>query len=74
MEYVVKMTSYGMLYIPSFMKVGTCFEGILRFCLRNLKCCNVGITDDRDLRSGPVEMSSDGMICALSSMSIGSII
>jgi hypothetical protein len=49
MEYAVKMASYDMIYMSRFMGVGTCFEGILRFCLRNLKCCNVGITDDRDL-------------------------
>jgi hypothetical protein len=35
--------------VPSFMKFGTGAEAILRFCLRNLRGCSVGITDVRDL-------------------------
>jgi hypothetical protein len=41
--------SGSMTYIPSFMKIFTDIEGILRFCLSNLKDSNVGITDDRGL-------------------------
>jgi hypothetical protein len=48
MMYAVDMGSGGMVYIPSFMKIGTSVEAILRFCLRNLKGCNVCITDRRD--------------------------
>jgi hypothetical protein len=37
-----------MIYIPSFIKISTDIEGILRFCLSNQRGCNVGITDGRD--------------------------
>jgi hypothetical protein len=37
------------IYIPSFMKIGTDVQLILRSCLRNLRGSNVGITDGRDL-------------------------
>jgi hypothetical protein len=39
----------GITYIQSFMKSGTGVKAILRFCLRNLRGCNVGITDEKDL-------------------------
>jgi hypothetical protein len=48
MKYAVEVASCGMIYIPSFMKIGTGVQVILRFCLRNLRGCNVGITDGRD--------------------------
>jgi hypothetical protein len=32
--------------VPSFMKIGTGVQATLRFCLRNLRGCNVGITDE----------------------------
>jgi hypothetical protein len=32
-----------------FMKIGTGAQAILRFYLRNLRDCNVGITGGRDL-------------------------
>jgi hypothetical protein len=38
-----------MIYIPSLMKIGLGFQAVLRFSLRNLRGCNVGITDVRDL-------------------------
>jgi hypothetical protein len=34
---------------PSFMKIATGGKAMLKFCLRNLKGCNVDITDRRDL-------------------------
>jgi hypothetical protein len=45
MNNAVEMVSCSMMYIPSF----TGFKEILRFCLRNLRGCNVGITEGRDL-------------------------
>jgi hypothetical protein len=45
------MGSGGMIYIPSFKKIGKGVEGILSFYLSNLKGCIVGITYDRALRS-----------------------
>jgi hypothetical protein len=49
MEYVVEMASCGMIYIPSFMKISTDAQAILRFCLKNLRCCSVGFAYGRDL-------------------------
>jgi hypothetical protein len=45
----VEMGSVGMIYLPSFMKVGAGVQVILRFFLGDFKGCNVGITDGRDL-------------------------
>jgi hypothetical protein len=46
---IIDIGSGGVKYISGFKKIGTGVEGILRFCLSNLKGCNVGITDKRDL-------------------------
>jgi hypothetical protein len=51
MMYAVEIASCGMIYLQSFMKIATGVQEILRFCLRNLKGCNVDITGGRDLRS-----------------------
>jgi hypothetical protein len=48
MKYAVGIASCGMIYVPSFMKIGTGFQAILRFCPRNVRGSNVGITDGRD--------------------------
>jgi hypothetical protein len=48
MKYTAEMASDGLIYIPSFMKIGTGIQAILWFCL-NLRGCNVGITDGSDL-------------------------
>jgi hypothetical protein len=45
MNCAVEMASCGMIHIPSFMKIGTGVRAILRFCLGNLRDCNVAITD-----------------------------
>jgi hypothetical protein len=34
-----------MICVPSFIEFGGGVEGILRFCLKKLKGCNVDITD-----------------------------
>jgi hypothetical protein len=47
--YAVEIGSGGIIYIRSCIKIGTGIQAILRFCLSNLKVCNVGITDQRDL-------------------------
>jgi hypothetical protein len=52
--YAVEMGSGVIIYVSSFMKIGGGVEGILRFCLRNLKSCNAGITDERDLSISPL--------------------
>jgi hypothetical protein len=49
MKCSVEMGLGGIIYIPGFMKAGVSVGGILRFCLSNLKGCNVGIIDGRDL-------------------------
>jgi hypothetical protein len=38
-----------MIYVTRFMKIGTGVQAILRFCFRNLRGSNVGITGGRDL-------------------------
>jgi hypothetical protein len=52
--YAVEMASWGMIYFPSCMKTGTGVQAILTICLRNLKGCNIGITNGRDLQSTPL--------------------
>jgi hypothetical protein len=47
--YAVEMASCGMAYILSFMRTGRGIEAILRYCLINLRGCNVGVTEGRDL-------------------------
>jgi hypothetical protein len=48
MKYAVEMDSCGMIYIPSFTRIGTGVQAILRFFIRNVRGCNVHITDGRD--------------------------
>jgi hypothetical protein len=36
-------------HIPGFLKIGTGVQARLRFCIRNLRGCDVVITDGRDL-------------------------
>jgi hypothetical protein len=40
--------------IPTFAKTGTCVQAMLRFFLRNLKGCDVGIADGRDILITPL--------------------
>jgi hypothetical protein len=47
--YTVEMTLCGIIYLPSFMKIGIGIQAIIRVFYRNLMGCNVGITDGRDL-------------------------
>jgi hypothetical protein len=49
MKYTVEMALCGMIDIKSFMKIGTGVPKILKFGLRNLRGCNVGITDGKDV-------------------------
>jgi hypothetical protein len=49
MRYIVELASDGMIYIPSFMKIGSGIPAILRFYFINLNDCNIGITDGRKL-------------------------
>jgi hypothetical protein len=48
---VGEMASGGIIYTPSFMNNCTGVQAILRFRLKNLKDCDVGINGGRDLRS-----------------------
>jgi uncharacterized protein YraI len=52
------IASGGMIYLPRFMKIGTGVQATLRFCLRNSRGCNVGITDGRCFFNYAFEMSS----------------
>jgi hypothetical protein len=48
MKYTAEIASCGIIPVPSFLKIGTGVQAILRFFLRNLRGCNVGITDGRN--------------------------
>jgi hypothetical protein len=54
MKYAVEMASYTMVYILSFMEIGTDVQAILKFGLRNLRYFSVGIIDGRDLPITPL--------------------
>jgi hypothetical protein len=49
MKQAVGLASDGMIHVPSFIKVGTGVQAILRRFLINLRGCNIGITDGWDL-------------------------
>jgi hypothetical protein len=49
MNYTVDMSSCIMIYIPSLIKIVEGVQTILKFCLENLRRCNVGITGGRVL-------------------------
>jgi hypothetical protein len=51
MKYATEMAPCGMIYqyITGFMKTATSVTAILKSGLRNLRGCNVGITNVRDL-------------------------
>jgi hypothetical protein len=55
----VEMASCGIIYLPGSMKIATGVRAVLRVRLRNLKGCNVGITDGRDLRSAPLRWDQE---------------
>jgi hypothetical protein len=48
MKYAVEIATCYMIYVPSFVKIGTGVQTILRFCPKNLRGCNIGITDGRN--------------------------
>jgi hypothetical protein len=54
MKYAVEMVSCDMIHVPSFMKMDTGVQAIIRGCLENLRGCSAGITDGRDLRITPL--------------------
>jgi hypothetical protein len=49
MRRAVEISLCYIIYIPSLMKTGIDVQEILRFFLRNLRGCNVGIADGRGL-------------------------
>jgi hypothetical protein len=48
-KYAVEIGSGGMIYIPSLIKFGTGVQAILRVWFSNMKGCDVGIDNGRDL-------------------------
>jgi hypothetical protein len=53
--------------LSSFMKMGTGVQAILRFSLRNIKGCNSGITDGRDVWSTPLRWNQVSRFMKISS-------
>jgi hypothetical protein len=51
------MASGGTISIQSLVNIGTVIQAILRFCLSNLKYCNVGITDGNDFLCTPLKLA-----------------
>jgi hypothetical protein len=49
MKNTFDMGSGGMTYRPSFMKIDRDIQPILRILQSNMRDCNVGITDGRNL-------------------------
>jgi hypothetical protein len=47
--YVVELVLCGVIYISSFKKIYASLEAVLTSGLRNLRGCNVGISDGMDL-------------------------
>jgi hypothetical protein len=54
MKYTVEMASEGTIYVSSSMKTDTDVKGILRVCFRNLRSCNVDISEGSDLWITPL--------------------
>jgi hypothetical protein len=50
MEYAIEIVLCAIIlvYVSYFMKIGTGVQETLRNCFRNLRGCNVGITDVRN--------------------------
>jgi hypothetical protein len=55
-EVRLEIASCGIICISSFMKTGIDIQAIFRFCLSNLRGCNIGVTDGRFIRC-TVEMA-----------------
>jgi hypothetical protein len=73
-ELAIEMTSDGMIYIPSFFKIGTGVQAISGFCIRNLIGCNIGITDPDEFMNYAVQVDSYSSIDMPSFIKIGSAI
>jgi hypothetical protein len=66
---------YIYIYISDFMTIGVGIQATLRFCLRSLRGCSVGITDGRDLwYTYAVEIASCRMIYLPSFMKTGTAV
>jgi hypothetical protein len=57
MKNAVDMDSGGKIFVSSFMKIGTGVQAISRIFLKDLRDCNIVITDERDLRITPCRWS-----------------
>jgi hypothetical protein len=72
MTYAVKMLSHVMLFLPSFMKIGTGVQATLRFCFSNMNGCKCWYCRWKWIMKYTVEMGSGVMIYAPCSMTVGS--
>jgi hypothetical protein len=45
----IEIASGGMIHLPSFVKIDTGIQEILRFYFSNLNGCSVGITDGKEV-------------------------
>jgi hypothetical protein len=66
------MTSGGMIYIASAMKIGTGIQAIIIFSYNNLRGCNIVITDWEEFMNYVFETNSGGITYILSLITINS--
>jgi hypothetical protein len=52
--FAFEMAACGMIHLQCFMKIGAGVQAILRCVLRNLRGCNVDITDGRNVLITPL--------------------
>jgi hypothetical protein len=55
MIYSDGMPSYGIILLPSFMKICTDVQFLLRFYLSNLNDCIVCLTEGKNLQRAPLK-------------------
>jgi hypothetical protein len=48
-KHAIKVVSCGTIDIKGLMTTGISVQAILQYCLRNLRGCNVGITERKGL-------------------------
>jgi hypothetical protein len=61
MNYAIEIGSCEMICLIIFMKIDAGIQAISRFCLRNLRGCNVGFTCGK-IFNYSVEMGSGAMM------------
>jgi hypothetical protein len=72
MESVIEMASCDVIYKPRLMKIDADVQTILRFWLRTLIGCNVGIAEEKELMNYTILMEIGVMLNMPNFINIGS--